>query len=207
MKRIPISISILILTLFATGCSTGGPHGTPMEGTWNVTGNLGSQGPGPYTYQVTFVSSPCSVASPVGTFSVDGPVCFIANNNSGQGSITGKGLLTSAKNTGEGVLMGVSANPVPDNSTINLLFVLGEANGNFVEFTGSATVANGKMTGTGACSTNTPMCQGVSATFSATPPSGTTGREYHRLKSARPAMIASIVKGRILESIKKQVIG
>jgi len=169
MKRIPISISILILTLFATGCSTGGPHGTPMEGTWNVTGNLGSQGPGPYTYQVTFVSSPCSVASPVGTFSVDGPVCFIANNNSGQGSISGKGLLTSARNTGEGVLIGVPANPVPENSTINLLFVLGEANGNFVEFTGSATVANGQMTGTGSCSTNAPLCRGVSATFSATP--------------------------------------
>jgi hypothetical protein len=178
-----------------------------MQGTWNVTGDLGSQGPGPYTYQVTFVSSPCSVASPVGTFSVDGPVCFIANNNSGQGSITGKGLLTSAKNAGEGVLMGVSANPVPDNSTINLLFVLGEANGNFVEFTGSATVANGKMTGTGSCSTNTPMCQGMSATFSATPQLGTTGREYRGLKSARPATIASILTGRILESIKNQVIG
>jgi hypothetical protein len=173
MKRIPISISILILTLFAAGCSstnsTGGGAGTSMQGTWNVTGNLGSQGPGPYSYQVTFVSSPCSVASPVGTFSVDGPVCFIANNNSGQGSITGKGLLTSAKNTGEGVLIGVSANPVPANATINLLFVLGYANGNFLEFTGNATLANAKMTGTGSCSTNTPMCQGISATFSATP--------------------------------------
>jgi hypothetical protein len=100
---------------------------------------------------------------------VAGPVCFIANNNNGQGSITGQGLLTSAKNTGEGILIGVSANPVPDNSAINLLFVLGEANGNFVEFTGSASVANAKMTGTGSCSTNTPMCQGVTATFSATP--------------------------------------
>jgi len=172
MKRIPISISILILALFAAGCSstnnTGGGAGTPMQGTWNVTGSLGSQGPGPYSYQVTFVSSPCSVASPVGTFSVAGPVCFIANNNSGQGSITGKGLLASAKDTGEGVLIGVSANPVTDNSTIRLLFVLGEANGSFVEFTGSATVANGKMTGTGSCSTNTPMCQGISATFSGT---------------------------------------
>jgi hypothetical protein len=173
MKCILISISLLILTLLAAGCSstnsTRGSSGTSMLGTWNVTGNLGSQGPGPYSYQVMFVSSPCSVASPVGTFSVVGPVCFIANNNSGQGSITGKGLLTSAKNTGEGILIGVSANPVPDNSAISLLFVLGEANGSFAEFTGSATVANGKMTGTGSCSTNTPMCQGVSATFSASP--------------------------------------
>ena len=173
MKRISISISILILTLFAADCSSsnssGGGPGTSMQGTWNVTGNLGSLGPGPFSYQVTLVSSPCSVISPVGTFSVEGPVCFIANNNSGQGSISGKGLLASAKNTGEGVLIGVPANPVPTNSTINLLFVLGEANGSFVEFTGSATVANGTMTGTGSCSTSTPMCQGISATFSATP--------------------------------------
>jgi hypothetical protein len=164
-------ILILILILFAAGCSStkssGGGQGTTIQGTWAVTGNLSPQGVSG-TYQVTFVSSPCSVTSPVGSFSVEGPVCFIANNNSAQGSISGKGLLASAKNTGEGVLIGASANPVPDNSTLSLLFVLGEANGSFVEFTGSATVASGKMTGTGSCSTDTPMCQGMSATFSGT---------------------------------------
>jgi hypothetical protein len=164
-------ILIVILTLLAAGCSStkssGGGPGTSMQGTWTVTGNLSSQG-GSGTYQVTFVSSPCSVTSPVGTFSVEGPVCFIANNNSGQGSISGKGLLTSAKNTGEGVLIGVSSNPVPANSTANLLFALGDSNGNVVEFTGSATVVNGMMTGTGSCSTNTPICQGGTATFSGT---------------------------------------
>jgi hypothetical protein len=167
MKR----VLILILTLVATGCSSskssGGGPVTSMQGTWTVNGNLISQG-GSGTYQVSFVSSPCSVTSPVGTFSVEGPVCFIANNNSGQGSISGKGLVASAKNTGEGVLMGVSANPVPANSTVNLLFVLGDSNGDVVEFTGSATVANGVMTGTGSCSTNTPICQGETATFSGT---------------------------------------
>jgi hypothetical protein len=164
MKR----ILILILIVFAVGCSStknSDGQGTSMQGTWTVTGNLGSQGVSG-TYQVTFVSSPCSVTSPVGTFSVEGSVCFIANNNSGQGSISGKGLLSSARNTGEGVLIGVPSNPVPANATFNLLFVLGEQNGNFVEFTGGGTVTNGTMTGTGSCSANTPMCQGVSATFS-----------------------------------------
>jgi hypothetical protein len=104
----------------------------------------------------------------VGTFSVQGPVCFVANNNSGQGSISGKGLLSNASNTGEGVLIGVPANPVPANSTINLLFVLGESNGTFVEFTGSGTVANGTMSGTGSCSANTSLCQGTTATFTGT---------------------------------------
>jgi hypothetical protein len=101
-------------------------------------------------------------------FSVQGPVCFIANNNTGQGSISGTGLLSSSKNTGQGVLIGVAANPVPPNGTFNLLFVTGDANGNFVEFTGSGTVSHGTMTGTGSCSSSTPACQGVSGTFSGT---------------------------------------
>ncbi len=132
-----------------------------------MTGSLGTQS-GTETYQVTFVSSPCSVTSPVGTFSVQGPVCFIANNNTALGSISGKGLLPNASNTGEGVLVGVAANPVPANATLNLLFVQGEQNGTFIEFTGSGTVANGTMTGSGTCSSSTPLCQGMTATFTGT---------------------------------------
>jgi hypothetical protein len=168
MKR--ILILTLTLMVFAAGCNStknaGGPL-TSMPGTWAVTGDLGSQGPGPYAYQVTFVSSPCSVTSPVGTFSVEGPVCFVANNNSGQGSISGKGLLSNANNTGVGVLIGVPANPVPANSTFNILGVVAN-NAGVVEFTCTGTVTNGTMTGTAACSSNTPMCQGVSASFSGT---------------------------------------
>jgi hypothetical protein len=140
---------------------------TSMPGTWAVTGNLGSQG-GPGTYQVSLVSSPCSVTTPVGMFSVQGPVCFIASNNTGQGSISGTGLPSTSKNTGQGVLLGVAANPVPSNGTFNLLFVAGDASGNFVEFTGSGTVSNGTMKGTGSCSSSTPLCQDLSGTFSGT---------------------------------------
>jgi len=166
MKR--ILILTLTLMLFAAGCNStkSGPP-TSMLGTWAVTGDLGSQGPGPYAYQVTFVSSPCSVTSPVGTFSVEGPVCFVANNNSGQGSITGKGLLSNANNNGVGVLIGVPANPVPANSNFNILGVVGN-NAGVVEFTGTGTVVNGTMKGTGSCSSSTPMCQGVSASFTGT---------------------------------------
>jgi hypothetical protein len=165
MKR----VSILILIVFAAGCNsannTGSGQETSMQGTWAVTGDIGSQS-GSETYQVAFVPSPCSVMSPVGTFSVQGPVCFIANNNTGQGSISGKGLLGNSKNTGEGVLIGVAANPVPANGTFNMIFVAGDASGNFVEFTGSGTVSNGTMTGTGSCSPSTPLCQGMTGTFS-----------------------------------------
>jgi hypothetical protein len=152
MKRIPI----LTLMVFAVACSSSNHAGsgaaTSMPGTWTVTGNLGSQG-GSGTYQVALVSSPCSVTTPVGMFSVQGPVCFTANNNNGQGSINGSGLPSSSKNTGQGVLIGVAANPVPANGTFNLLFVAGDASG---------------MTGTGSCSSSTPMCQGMSGTFSGT---------------------------------------
>jgi len=165
MKR----ILTLIVIAFAAACSSsknaGGGPGTSMQGAWSVTGNLGSQS-GPATYQVVFVSSPCSVTTSVGTFSVQGPVCFIANNNSGQGSISGTGAGSPAKSTGQGVLIGVPSNPVPAGATFNLLFVAGDQNGNFVEFTGTGTVTKGTMTGTGSCSSSTPMCQGLSGTFS-----------------------------------------
>jgi hypothetical protein len=167
-------ILILILTVFAAGCNSatnagGGsgtaPQGTTMQGTWTATGNLGSQG-GPATYQVKLVSSSCSVTTPVGTFSVQGPVCFTANNNNGEGSISGGS--TSSQSAGQGVLIGVTTNPVPTNAAFNLVFVAGAANGNFVEFSGSGTVGDGTLTGTGSCSSATPVCQGVSATFSGT---------------------------------------
>jgi hypothetical protein len=180
------SILILSLVVFAAGCSSsnnvGGSSstsssGTSMQGLWTVTatatatGNVGSQCAngvcGPGTYKVTLVSSPCSVTTPVGVFSVQGPVCFTANNNSGQGSISGTGLPSSLKATGQGVLIGVPSNPVPSGSTLNLLFVAGNKSG-FVEFTGSGTVGSGTMTGTGSCSSSTPVCQGVAGTFSGT---------------------------------------
>ena len=167
MKR----VSVLMLLVFALGCSStknsGSGAGTSMLGTWSVTGNLVSQG-GPGTYQVSLVSSPCSVTTPVGIFSVQGPVCFIANNNTGQGSISGTGLPSTSKNTGQGVLIGVAANPVPANGAFNVMFVAGDASGSFVEFTGSGTVSNGTLTGTGSCSSSTPLCQGLSGTFSGT---------------------------------------
>jgi|GEM_PF-1840906 hypothetical protein len=181
MKRF-LSLGLIV---FATSCNSSNNTkitlpilaGTSLLGAWSITatatstGNVGSQCTngtcGPGTYQVTFVSSPCSVATPVGTFSVQGPVCFIANNNSGQGSISGTGLSTSVSNTGQGILIGVPSNPVPFGSTLTLIFVAANASG-FVEFTGSGTVGNNTITGTGSCSTVTPVCQGVTGTFSGT---------------------------------------
>ncbi len=169
MKSIMSLLSASILMVFAAACSSSNHSGavTSMQGTWTATGNLSGSGSGSGTYQVALVSSPCSVMTPVGTFSVQGPVCFIANNNTAQGSISGTGLPSTSNNNGQGVLIGVASNPVPANASFTLVFVA-SLNGTLVEFTGSGTVANGKLTGTGSCSPSTAACQGVSGTFSGT---------------------------------------
>jgi hypothetical protein len=168
MKNVLLCV-LLVLAVLTAGCSSSkGTSTTPVVGNWTINGVLQcgqACGSGvDATYQVTFVSSPCSVTTPVGTFSVQGTACFIANNNSGQGSIAGKGLLTGSNNNGVGVLIGTSASPVPDGSTVNLLFVIAP-NSSVSEFTGTATVTKGTMQGSGACSATTPTCQGITATF------------------------------------------
>jgi len=140
-------------------------------GTWTVTGNLqcalgcGSSGISSL-YKLVFVPSSCTVNTPVGTFSVDGHVCFIANNNTGEGSISGKGISVSPKGAGHGVLIGVPSNPVPADSTVNILFIAADKYGNLAEFSGKGMISKGTMAGNFSCSTATPICQGASAAFS-----------------------------------------
>jgi len=171
---------LLVVMAVVAGCSSDGATGsggastgtTEMSGTWSASGTgactSGCTGV-TASYQVKLVSSPCSVTTPLGVFSVQGSVCFIANNNSGSGSIAGSGIPTSSKSLGQGVLVGTAADPVPDNSTVNLVFVSAASGGKFTEFTGTATVVGGKMTGSGVCSSaSTSSCTGTSATFTAT---------------------------------------
>lgn len=70
--RCPVLCELLVLLIVAAGCNSAkntlGGSGTSIQGMWTVTGNLGAQS-GSETYQVAFVPSPCSVTSPVGTFS------------------------------------------------------------------------------------------------------------------------------------------
>jgi hypothetical protein len=168
-------VLILILIVCSIGCASGnkaaGNTETLLErGTWTVSGNLqcascGSSGVAS-VYTAAFVPSPCTVITPVGSFSVSGPACYVANNNTGEGAITGKGIPKSTKGAGHGVLIGVPSNPVPANAAVNIVFVAADKYGNLVEFTGSGKVVNGNMTGTVSCSPNTPICHGASATFS-----------------------------------------
>ena len=175
MKR----VLLLMVLACAAGCSsnsasTSSPSTptTELSGTWNTTGTgktATTSAAG--TFQVKLVSSPCTVSKTLGMISVQGSVCFIANNNSGLGAIGGTSISTTSKSLGQGILIGVAADPVPDNATINMVFVSSLHGGKtFQEFTGTATIVAGKMTGSGACNTtvSTANCTGASATFSAT---------------------------------------
>jgi hypothetical protein len=96
---------------------------------------------------------------------VQGPACFIADNNTGQGSITGTGQFIYPP---QGVLVGSSASAVSagTSATIDLLFVEANQYGDVAVFDGNGTINNGTMTGTWVCNTNSPNCFGLSGTFS-----------------------------------------
>ena len=141
-------LGMLLLALVVTaGCSSNGSSGagggstatTELSGTYNVSGTgtcTSGCGVVSATYTVKLVSSPCTVTTPVGAFTVGGSVCFTANNNTAAGSISGTNIPTTAKNLGQGLLVGAAADPVPDNSTVNIMFVSAASGGKFYEFTG-----------------------------------------------------------------------
>ena len=179
MKR----VLLLMLAVLAAGCTSGSPNTstttattpvptTELAGTWTASGTgktstMSATG----TFQVKLVSSACSVTTPVGVVSVPGTVCFIANNNSGNGGIAGTSISPTSKTLGQGILVGVAADPVPDNATINMVFVSATNGGKaFQEFTGTATIVSGRMMGSGSCnsSVSTSNCVGASAAFTAT---------------------------------------
>ncbi len=164
MRRLAL---IGMLTIFVTACGSNNSSvdasGTEIPGDWTITANI--VGLTASVFSVTFVSSQCSVATTVGTFTVQGPSCFIADYNTGQGSISGSGQFTLM-----GVLVGSLSNALPANTAapIDLLFVEADDYGDVSVFNGTGAVANGTMSGTWVCNTDSPVCAGLSGTFSAT---------------------------------------
>jgi hypothetical protein len=90
---------------------------TNIEGSWTITAT--ETGGSNSVFNVALVSSACSVATPIGTFTVQGPACFIADDDTGQGSISGTGNFFYPP---AGVLLGVPSNPASPNASIDLLF-------------------------------------------------------------------------------------
>ncbi len=170
--KIKLMLVSLLSTLLAAACG-GGQSGSEaklsIQGTWTINSASVS---GDSTLRATIVPSACSVTTPVGTFTVQGPSCFIADNNTGQGSISGTGQFIYPP---QGVLLGVPYNPVPvtEGSTVpvDLLFVEADQFGDFAVFDGTGTISVGStMSGTWTCVPQTPVCLGDSGTFSGSTP-------------------------------------
>ena len=170
------TLAVLLLAVIATvGCgggsknSTGGNGqngtSTSIHGAWTIVAT--EVGTPNSTFQVTLVSSACSVATPIGTFTVQGPTCFIADDGTGQGSISGTGNFIYPP---QGVLIGIASSPVPANTsaTVDLLFAEADRLGDAAVFSANGTVINGTMSGTWVCNPNSPVCAGESGTFTGT---------------------------------------
>jgi hypothetical protein len=154
-----------ILTAFAVGCGSNAPSGTQIPGSWTITANeLSSTGS---VFSVNLVSSQCSVVAGDEVFTVQGPTCFIADDTTGQGSISATGQLLYPA---QGVLLGASSNPVPANTieSVNLVFVEADEYGDLSIFNGNGSIENGTINGTWVCSTYSPACAGLTGTFSGT---------------------------------------
>jgi hypothetical protein len=169
MKKDMRLLAMLSFALFLPSCgggssSTSNSTTTNLIGSWTITATeTGSSSTSVFT--VTLVSSPCSVSTPIGTFTVQGPSCAIADDNSGQGSITGTGTFFYPP---QGVLIGATASPAPNGTSIDLLFVEADQVGDAAVFGGVGTISNGTLSGNWACSAGSPICSGLTGAFSGT---------------------------------------
>jgi|HubBroStandDraft_6_1064221.scaffolds.fasta_scaffold00064_12 hypothetical protein len=152
-----------LLSSCGSSSKQSGPSSTNIPGSWVITAT--EAGGSSSIFDVTLVGSPCSVATPIGTFTVEGPACFIADDNTGQGSITGTGSFIYPP---QGVLIGAPANPASANAAIDLLFAEADELGDAAVFGGTGTVSNGTITGAWSCNPDSPVCFGEGGTFSGT---------------------------------------
>jgi hypothetical protein len=199
MKAIAV---LLALCGLASGCggspsqTGGGSSGQPgggspddisMRGTWTVTTSADGAS---NTSQVALVPSPCSlvlkwdypgVDNIDTTFNFSGKSCFIANNLSGMGSVSGQ---TGLYYPLQVVLITAPSGSFPDSSSVqaNVLFVEADGLGHSAQYGGACTLitaglpatvqcggsgalndgvlANGGLTGTWMCGTGS-FCTGV----------------------------------------------
>jgi hypothetical protein len=136
---------LLVSSVVLSSCGGGGSSSNSssstnasleISGSWTISSSSGNS---QNSMTASLVSSPCQVNTPIGTFSVYtdsslttlASTCFIADDNSGQGSISGtSGTFLYPP---QGVLLGVQSDPVAANSSeaIGAIFVEADAFGNY----------------------------------------------------------------------------
>jgi len=160
-----------LIILFLVGCGVGNNQQTTpgqsvttnLIGSWSIT-TTSSTGLNA-TLTVSLVSSACSVDTPICSFTVTGPACVLADDNTGQGSISGSGNFIYPP---QGVLIGTAADPASQNAAINFLFAEADTLGDAAVFQGTGTVGSGTISGNWSCNPQSPICAGESGTFSGT---------------------------------------
>lgn len=161
MKRLLPIFGLILLTI---GCGSSPHYGntsTPtLVGNWTIV--ISQIGTPDVIDSATLVASPCSIDSPdAGVFTVSGPMCVLADNESGQGNITS----TDSTFTPQGVLLGTSfvgSQPSVEFLAVESVTVSQGAVAIFV-FTGTGILENNQITGSWSCYPGS--CQGPSGTF------------------------------------------
>jgi hypothetical protein len=168
-----IILATLALAIGCGGASQADNKGTiSLGGNWTITAN--EAGSSPTVFTVNLVTSSCSVNTDIGTFTVTNGsgslTCFIADNQTGQGSISTSGSYLYPP---QGVLVGDATDPLATSGTattpIALLFVEADSSGDYAVFNGNGSFSNsGTLSGTWTCNSGTPVCSGMSGTFTGT---------------------------------------
>ncbi len=168
---------LLCLPFALAGCGGGSSSGSSSSQALEVSGAWTINVAGGNTLNVTLVPSPCQVSTPIGTFSVYtdssltvlATTCFIADDNTGQGSISGTGQFFYPP---VGVLLGVQSDPIRANGSgpIGGVFVEADSFGDYAIFNANGTAqSSGKsISGSFACNPVSTNCAGISGTFSGT---------------------------------------
>jgi hypothetical protein len=151
-------IGVLLAVSLACGTTnnSAASKSNSMVGSWAISATNGVGGQS--VFQVNLISSPCTVSTPVGTFAVAGSSCSIADDNTGQGSISGTGSFFFPP---QGVLIGGSS-----SGQIDGVFVEADQYGDFAVIDGKGTLSNGAISGTWTCNSGTAVCFGLNGTFS-----------------------------------------
>jgi hypothetical protein len=155
------SLSLLLASCGGGSNSNSGSGNTQLSGQWNLT--VGSN-----AIQANLVSSSCTVPTTIGTFDVNEADCFLADDVTNQGSISGSGQFVYPP---VGVLIGASVATLPSSGTIPFQGFYVEANQSAYsvwDINGTITQPGSTMSGTYACDSQTPVCFGIGGSFSGT---------------------------------------
>ena len=162
--KLTMWLFVASFTLLLAGCGGGSSSNsgnTQISGQWSMTVS-------PNALQANLVNSSCTVPTTIGTFQVNQADCFLADDATGQGSISGSGQFVYSP---VGVLIGTSVATLPSSGATPFDGFYVEANSSAYavwDIDGTITQPGSTMSGTYTCDPQTPVCAGIEGSFSGT---------------------------------------